>query len=241
MPAGGYTGQGRCRYSFRAAMRRRDEPSPSRDPGRDPARVAGDAPVAVAARRPRDRPVVDAPPLPTNDGWMQVALVDDPEEAEAPSTEAEAPRDRPPGKLIKQDRVRKEAVPDETEARRRVRPEGRQGVAAAQGRAKPARPRASPAPPRTPTTCRRRRTCSTRARHAARREARGRGEADEGPGDPALPKVPSPRSLLPLRPELAPAGRPGLRGNPAEMSPARRASTARWTTSRTSRRATSTC
>jgi len=160
----------------------------------------------------------DAPPLPANDGWMQVALVE-PEEGEAPEPEPEPREADAPGKLIKQDRVRKEAVPDASkhvaEFDQKVDKESR----AAQGRAKAGAapsvagtaPDANNLPP-TPSLL--------DPRPDTPPGAKPEGEApDAGPGDPSPPKVPSPRSLLPLRPELAPAGRPGLRGNPTAPSP----------------------
>lgn len=160
----------------------------------------------------------DAPPLPTNGGWMQVALVD-PEEAE-PAPPEEKPRETDaPGKLIKQDRVRKESVPEQTphvaEFDQKVDKESR----AAQGRSKAGAapsvagtaPDADNLPPAPKLLD---------PRPDARPESSKPGEeADETPGDAMLPKVPSPRSLLPLGPQLAPGGRPGLRGNPAERSP----------------------
>lgn len=161
----------------------------------------------------------DTAPLPESDGWMQVALVENEDEAaeEAPPEEPPQPPDR--GKLIKQDRVKKEAIPDDpkyvAEFDNKVDQESR----AARGRSKPGAapsvpgqsPDANNLPP-TPNLL--------DPRPAEPKQASGApGQADEGKGDPATPKIPSPRSLLPMRPELAPPGRPGIRGNPSEMSP----------------------
>lgn len=153
-------------------------------------------------------------PPPPADGPMQIALVEEePEEPDAP------PKEDPPGKLIKQDRVRKEAVPDESKYVAEFDQKVDHETRAARGRSKPGgapmtpgtAPDANNSPP-TPNLL--------DPRPSETRPAPD-GEADEGKGDPAMPKIPSPRSLLPpLRPELAPAGRPGLRGNPAEMSAA---------------------
>lgn len=160
----------------------------------------------------------DAPPLPTNDGWMQVALVD-PEEAEPPAPEQPPREPDAPGRLIKQDKVRQERVPDQTqnvaEFDQKVDKESR----AAQGRAKPGSapnvagdaPDADNKPP-TPKLLDPRPDTAPPAQPEA-------DQADDSPGDPSMPKIPSPRSLLPLRPELAPGGRPGIRGNPGRPSP----------------------
>ena len=157
--------------------------------------------------------------LPPGEGFMQVALVD---ENEAPEEAPEEPprESDPPGKLVKQDRVKKEQVPDEAkhvaEFDQKVEDETR----AARGRAKPGAPPSTPgtAPdadnrPPTPSLL--------NPRRAERKpEAGTPGEADEGRGDPATRAVPSPGSLLPLRPELGPPGRPGVRGDPSQRSPA---------------------
>jgi TonB family protein len=158
-------------------------------------------------------------PLPAGDGWMQVALVDEEEAAEeAPPPEEERRETDPPGKLIKQDRVKKEALPDDAkyvaEFDQKVDHETR---------AKNGRPKAGAAPnvaghapdannlPLAPNLL--------DPRPADPNPSAGApGEADAGRGDPALPKVPSPRSLLPMPPNFGPSGRPGLRGNPAESS-----------------------
>ena len=160
----------------------------------------------------------DAPPLPANDGWMQVALVD-PEEAEAPEPTPKPRETEAPGKLIKQDRVRKEAVPDATphvaEFDQKVDKESR----AAQGRAKAgAAPSVAGAAPDADNLPPAPKLLDPRPDTPPAAKPEGES-ADETPGDPSLPKVPSPRSLLPLRPEFGAGGRPGVRGNPAERSP----------------------
>lgn len=56
----------------------------------------------------------DTPPLPRSEGWMQVALVP-PEDEAAPEPDAAEPREPDPkGRLVKQDRVRKESVPEDS-------------------------------------------------------------------------------------------------------------------------------
>ncbi len=157
-------------------------------------------------------------PLPANDGWLQVALVDEDKEAEEEA--AEPPRETdPPGKLIKQDRVKKEAVPDDAKYVAEFDQKVDEETRAQKGRSKPGAapsvPGTSPDANNLPPT-----PNLLDPRPAEPKPASGAaGEADPGAGDPATPKVPSPRSLLPLLPQ-APPGRPGLRGNPAEMSPA---------------------
>ena len=154
-------------------------------------------------------------PPPPPDGPMQIALVD--EEPEPPPEEPRATD--PPGKLIKQDRVRKEAVPDDARHVAEFDQKVDEETRAARGRSKPGAmptapgnsPDANNLPP-TPNLLDPRPS-------AAKPVETSPGEADEGRGDAALPKVPSPRSLLPpLRPDLGPMGRPGVRGNPTEMS-----------------------
>jgi TonB family protein len=153
------------------------------------------------------------PPRPPESGWMQVQLEDE----EAPEEEPAPPVvDKPVGKLVKQDRVRKEEIPEDAkhvaEFDQKVdhetrAPTGRPKAGAAptvQGHA----PDADNRPP-TPNLLDPRPKDPQPAPDSP-------GEADEGRGDPALPKVPNPRSLLPTKPDLGPTGRPGLRGNPAE-------------------------
>ena len=159
----------------------------------------------------------DTPVLPDSDGWMQVALVEDEPPEDEPQPQ-EPPAER--GKLIKQDRVKKEQVPDDAKYVAEFDQKVDQETRAAKGRA---RPGAAPSVPGTSPDANNLPPAPNLLdpRPAEPKPASGApGEADEGRGDPATPKVPSPRSLLPLRPELAPAGRPGLRGNPSEMSPA---------------------
>ena len=152
---------------------------------------------------------------PSRDGWMQVALVDEkpPEDAEA-----ELPRETdPPGKLIKQERVKKEVVPDEAkyvaEFDQKVEKETKAQHGRERAGAAPTRPGDAPDANNMPPT-----PNLLDPRPQPKEPSSAQGEADEGRGDPALPKVPSPGSLLPLRPELASPGRPGVRGDPS-MSP----------------------
>ena len=144
------------------------------------------------------------PPVAPGDGFMQVALVDEDKAAEDPPEDQPRETD-PPGKLIKQDRVKKEAVPDEAkhiaEFDQKVEDETR----AARGRAKPgaapSTPGTSPDANNLPAT-----PNLLDPRPAAPKPASGApGEADEGRGDPSTPRVPSPRSLLPLRESRGPA------------------------------------
>lgn len=198
-------------------MRRRDEPSPLVILG---ATLLASLVMHLLLWPLGDRVIKlswDAPPLPTNGGWMQVALVEP--EAEAPPEPEAPPRQvEAPGKLIKQDRVRKESVPDQTphvaEFDQKVERESR----AAQGRAKAgAAPSVAGTAPDADNLPPAPKLLSPRPEPPA--GAREGDEADEGRGDPAPPRVPSPRALLPLRPELGSGGRPGLRGDPAERSP----------------------
>lgn len=149
------------------------------------------------------------------DAFMQVALVD---EEKPPEAEPKLETD-PPGKLIKQDRVKKEAVPDESKYVAEFDQKVDRETRAQNGRSKPG---ASPQTPGTSPDADNRPPAPNLLdpRPQPKETPSTPGEADEGRGDPALPKVPSPRSLLPqLRPDVT-GGRPGLRGNPAEMSPA---------------------
>jgi TonB family protein len=151
------------------------------------------------------------------DAFMQVALVDEPK---PPEPEAEPPSETdPPGKLIKQDRVKKEAIPDQAKYVAEFDQKVDRETKAQNGRSKPG------ATPTTPGTSPDANNLPPMPnlldpRPQPKETSGAPGEADEGRGDPALPKVPSPRSLLPMRPELAPGGRPGLRGNPSPMQPA---------------------
>ncbi len=159
-----------------------------------------------------------SPTPPPGDGFMQVALVD---ENEPEDPDDAVPRETdPPGKLIKQDRVKKEAVPDDAkyvaEFDQKVEDETRAPRGRAKPGAAPSTPGTSPDANNLPAT-----PNLLDPRPAEPKQAAGApGEADEGRGDPATPRVPSPRSLMPLLPERGPPGRPGVRGNPSEMSPA---------------------
>ncbi|MBL9099821.1 MAG: energy transducer TonB [Myxococcales bacterium] len=153
-----------------------------------------------------------APPAPPQEGWLQVQLEDDePEEPEAP------PREEPPkGKIIKQDRVRKEEVPDAdkylSEFDQRVEHETRAPTGRPKAGAAPTQRGTAPDAdnmPRAPNLLDPR-------PNQPKESPDSPGEADEGRGDPALPKVPNPRSLLPTRPDFGPSGRPGVRGNPSQ-------------------------
>lgn len=152
------------------------------------------------------------------DGFMQVALVD---EDESPDPEAEPPRETdPPGKLIKQDRVKKEALPDDPKYVAEFDQKVDRETKAQNGRSKPG---AAPSEPGTAPDANNLPPVPNLLdpRPPPKEPSSGApGEADEGRGDPALPKVPSPRSLLPMLPGMSPPGRPGLRGNPSEMAPA---------------------
>lgn len=152
------------------------------------------------------------------DGFMQVALVD---EEKPPDPEAEPPRETdPPGKLIKQDRVKKEAIPDDPKYVAEFDQKVDRETKAQNGRSKPG---AAPSVPGTAPDANNLPPMPNLLdpRPPPREPSSGApGEADEGRGDPALPKVPSPRSLLPMLPGMSPPGRPGLRGNPSEMAPA---------------------
>ncbi len=152
-------------------------------------------------------------PVPPGDGFMQVALVDENKEPEA-----EAPRESdPPGKLIKQDRVKEEKVPDEAKHVAEFDQKVEQETRAAHGRAKPG---AAPSKPGDAPDADNKRAAPNLLDPRPSKPATAPGDADEGRGDPATPRVPSPGSLLPLRPELGPVGRPGIRGNPSPMAPA---------------------
>jgi TonB family protein len=150
------------------------------------------------------------------DAFMQVALVD---EAKEPEPEEPPLETEPPGKLIKQDRVKKEAVPDQAKYVAEFDQKVDRETKAQNGRSKPG---AAPVEPGTaPDANNLPPKPNLLDPRPQPKDASGApGEADEGRGDPALPKVPSPRSLLPLLPGAAPMGRPGLRGNPSEMQPA---------------------
>lgn len=152
------------------------------------------------------------------DGFMQVALVD---EDESPDPEAEPPRETdPPGKLIKQDRVKKEALPDDPKYVAEFDQKVDRETKAQNGRSKPG---AAPSEPGTAPDANNLPPVPNLLdpRPPPKEPSSGApGEADEGRGDAALPKVPSPRSLLPMLPGMSPPGRPGLRGNPSEMAPA---------------------
>jgi TonB family protein len=153
-------------------------------------------------------------PAPPPEGWMQVQLEDEeppPEEEEVP-----VPKEEPKGKLIKQDRVNKEIAPDDpkyiSEFDQKVEHETR---------APTGRPKAGAAPNvagTSPDANNRPPMPNLLDPRPQEREPApdASGMADEGKGDPALRKVPNPRSLLPTRPDLGPTGRPGIRGNPAE-------------------------
>lgn len=156
-------------------------------------------------------------PAPSRDGWMQVALVDE-DEKPPEDPEAEAPRETdPPGKLIKQERVKKEVVPDEAkhvaEFDQKVEKETKAQNGRERAGAAPTRPGDAPDANNMPPM-----PNLLDPRPQPKEPSSAEGEADEGRGDPALPKVPSPGSLLPLRPQLASPGRPGVRGDPS-MSP----------------------
>lgn len=156
-------------------------------------------------------------PARDKDAFMQVALVDEAKE----EPEAEPPREAdPPGKLIKQDRVKKEAVPDESKYVAEFDQKVDRETKAQNGRSKPG---AAPVTPGTAPDANNLPPVPNLLdpRPPPKEPSSGSpGEADEGRGDPALPKVPSPRSLLPMLPGSSPPGRPGLRGNPSELAPA---------------------
>ncbi len=153
-------------------------------------------------------------PSSPQDGWLQVQLEDEEEPAEEEAAEEPPPKNV--GKLIKQDRVNKEIAPDDPKYLSEFDQKVDKETKAQNGRSKPG------AAPTTPGTS----PDANNLPHVPnlldprpneeKPATDSPGDADEGRGDPALPRVPSPRSLMPMRPDLGPTGRPGLRGNPAE-------------------------
>lgn len=165
----------------------------------------------------------NSPPLPRSDGWMQVALVDpDPAEEAPPPPPDEAPQKRretdPPGELIKQDRVTKEAVPDDT----KYISEFDQAVAH-ETRAPNQRPRPGGLPNVPGDAPDADNTPQTRAKPEAAppTPVQSQGAADVGEGDQREGAMVDPAEVgaLPLAPgRTSPSGRPGLRGTPAAMA-----------------------
>ncbi len=155
-----------------------------------------------------------APP-PADDGWLQVQLEEDePPPEEDPA--AEEPPAKSPGKLIKQDRVNKEIAPDDPKYVSEFDQKVDKETKAQNGRAKPG---AAPSVPgHSPDANNKQPTPNLLDPRPDKQQPSmdSPGEADQGRGDPAMPRVPNPRSLLPTRPDLGPTGRPGLQGNPAE-------------------------
>ncbi len=156
----------------------------------------------------------DAAPLPPSSGWLQVALVD-PDESEPPEPEVTTePPPEPAGKLIKQDRVKKESIPDEAKYLAEFDQKVDRETRAARGRSNaggaPTQPGDSPDANNKPDIAK---LLPPRPADPA---AGSESQADDGRGDPMLPKVPNPRALLPLRPDLAGGGQPGVRGNPSQ-------------------------
>lgn len=147
----------------------------------------------------------DAPPLPRSDGWMQVALVP-PEEEAPPEPEAQP---RPPeqsGRLIKQDRVRKESVPDDAKYVSEFDQSTDKETRA---------PNVRPTPGGLPLLPGRPDADNSQVKGPSRPQAPSLHEGQQPEG----PQVdPGPFGPLPLSPgRTSPGGNPGLRGTPGAM------------------------
>lgn len=167
----------------------------------------------------------DSPPLPRSDGWMQVALVEpEAEEAPPPPPEPEEPRKKretdPPGELIKQDRVAKEAPPEDSkyvsEFDQSVERESRAPNQRAKPGGLPMQPGESPDADNTPRT-----KANPQAAPPTPVPSQGPTEAGEGDQREGAFADPAETGALPLAPgRPSPSGRPGLRGTPGAMAKA---------------------
>jgi TonB family protein len=164
----------------------------------------------------------NSPPLPRTDGWMQIALVDPEPEEPPPPAPPEEPRKRretdPPGELIKQDRVAKEAVPDDTkyisEFDQSVDKETRAPRQRARPGGLPMNPGDAPDADNLPRT-------QPQPTPAAPTPVPSKGPSELGEGDQREGAMADPAEVgaLPLAPgRTSPSGRPGLRGTPGAMA-----------------------
>lgn len=158
----------------------------------------------------------DAPPLPRSDGWMQVALVP-PEEEPPPEADAQPRPAEPPGRLIKQDRVRKESVPDDakyvSEFDQSTDKESRAPNQRPLPGGVPMQPGHAPDANNSPATRPNPQQALPSPTSSQGPAEQGEGRQAEGPQvDPAL------FGPLPLAPgRSSPSGNPGLRGTPGAM------------------------
>ena len=160
----------------------------------------------------------DAPPLPRSDGWMEVALVPGEDDEAAPDPDEAPPREPDPqGRLVKQDRVRKEKVPDDARYLSEFDQATDDPTRAPNQRPQPGGPPATPGdapdadnnPATRPTP-----------QPAAPTQAPMPGESDRGEGDQrsGADVDRGPLGPLPLAPgRRAGGGKPGLRGTPQAM------------------------
>lgn len=160
----------------------------------------------------------DTPPLPNGGGWMQVALVDKEPEEPAPPEEAEKRKESdPPGRLVKQDRVAKEKVPDDakyvSEFDQSVEKETRAPNQRPRPGGSPMMPGDSPDATNTPRT-----QDAPQDARPTPVPTRGPLETGDDDGREDAWADPNREGPLPLSPgSRSPSGVPGLRGSPGAM------------------------
>lgn len=160
----------------------------------------------------------DAPPLPGAGGWMDVNLVDEPEEEPPAPDEAKEKRREtdPPGQLVKPSRVVKEERPEDSKYVSEFDQKVAKETRAPSRRPEPGGSFAQPGD--APDANGRPMTQGPQVPEGPLPLLPGLSNTGEGSHREGAPVSPGPQGTLPLDPgRAAPAGRPGLRGSQEAM------------------------